>query len=274
MSLFTDILFSIGPVILFVVLMAVVYFRGSRLNKKIEAELEEKIEKSLEPFVKKIDKVKLRPDEFEYRCQAKNKEISIFTLHLKMVNRSFIIQWLVNLVFKEKERIFIGIKLGGDYGDNDPPYRFDVAPYHKKKFIRQRFETFVEFDDIATASKKIDRRFMIKSEDRAYVMHLVENKEFLRLLSKNEEYLEYIGVHKAKEETDPHVSITFEFRAQESQPVEEMIRMFFVVVNQHLQNQDNVRKVIAKGAQAKAKARKSGKAKRGGAKRKKTAKKN
>ena len=253
--------------LIFIGLMIFVYIRGNKQNKVILDKLETTIESALEPYVSTAEKTIIRPGEYEYRCKAKDKNIIITTLHLKMVNRSFIIQWLINLIFKEKERVFLGVKLGGEYGSSDPVYRFDLVPYTRKNFIKQRFERFVEFDDITTADRRVDKNFMVKSEAKAYVNHIVENLEFIRLVLENEKYIEHLGIGKAKEETDPHISLTFEFQAAKENPIAPLVNLFFLVVNQHIQNQDNVKRLISKGEKGKAKGSSRGAAKRGGAKR-------
>ena len=144
--------FSLGPLLMFIILMIVIYFLGSSKNKALRAEIEEFIYSGLRCFASEINRVQIRPDEYEYRCTSKIKGIKILTVHLKMVNRSFIIQWLINFIVKDKERLFIGMKFGSRESEDDPVYKFDAVPYRRKFFIRQRFETFVELDDIAAIS--------------------------------------------------------------------------------------------------------------------------
>ncbi len=43
----------------------------------------------------------------------------------------------------------MGVKLKSrDNKDDNPQYKFDIVPYLKKSFIKQRYENFVKFDDI------------------------------------------------------------------------------------------------------------------------------
>ncbi len=121
-----------------------------------------------------------------------------------MANRSFIIQKILNIIFKEKERVFMGVRLiTKDGKDDNPQYKLDIVPYKKKSFIRQRYENFVQYDDIVVNNSKINDNFMIKSENKAYVSHFIENIEILRLLNITEPHMEHLGIQKVKEDTDP-----------------------------------------------------------------------
>lgn len=234
--------------------------------------LEENIQNNLKEYTSEVKKVQIKPDEYEYRCKSTIKGVKILTVHLKMVNRSFIIQWLVNFLVKEKERIFMGIKFGSSTIEDEPVYKFDLVPYRKKMFIRQRFETFVLMDDINTTSKEVDQKYMIKSESQAYVSHIVDNPEFAQLCLQLEPYLEHLGIHKSNEDTDPHISTTYEFPGFSEIPLEGFFSLLYLVANQHIQNHGAVKKLIAKGQRGKSHAQRRGVAKRGGARRKSTKK--
>lgn len=226
--------------------------------------LEKDIKEGLDPHTTEIRKVQIRQGEYEFRCKTKNDRIRILTFHLKLANRSFILQWIWNLFTEEKERVFMGVKIGGgEFGDEDPVYRFDVVPYRQKGFIRQRHEEYVKYDDIPTGSKVIDRKFMVKSESAAYVEQFVRDPEFLRLLHDNHDYLEHLGIRKANEETDPHISITYEFNGTKVDPIQDFCKLFFLLVNQHLKNHDRVKRLIQKGDRGRAKGKRRGRARRG-----------
>ena len=258
---------NLGPLLLFIVAMIIVYITGTKKNKSLLQKLENEIENSLNEHTELIKKVQIRQDEFEFRCEPKNKDIKILTFHLKMANRSFIVQKILNLIFKEKERVFMGAKLKTkENKDDNPQYKFDIVPYLKKSFIRQRYESFVNFDDIIVGNPKIDKNFMIKSEKRSYVSHFIENVEIMRLLDKLKIYMEHLGIQKAKDDTDPHISLTFEFNSEKEIPIPNFIRFFFLVVNLHLQNHDNVKKLIKKHISDSGYSNKRGRAKRGIAK--------
>ncbi len=72
--------------------MIIIYITGTKKNKKLLNLLEIEIENSLDKYFRCDKKVQIRQDEYEFRCQAKTKDIKILTFHLKMANRSFIIQ--------------------------------------------------------------------------------------------------------------------------------------------------------------------------------------
>jgi len=258
---------NLGPLILFITAMIIIYIIGTKKNKALLEIMESEIEKSLDEHSDIIKKVQIRQDEFEFRCEPKNKDIRILTFHLKMANRSFIIQKILNLIFKEKERVFMGVRLRSkDNKDDNPQYKFDIVPYLKKSFIKQRYETFVKYDDIIVGNSKIDEHFMIKSENKIYVAHFTDNVEMFRLLNKLKSYIEHLGLQKAKEDTDPHISLTFEFNSDKSIPIMDFVKLFFIVVNLHLQNHDEVKKLIKKHLTDRGYNIKRGKAKRGAAK--------
>jgi hypothetical protein len=248
--------------------MIAIYFRGSKKNKALLAEIEEFIYSGLKRFTSEINRVQIRPDEYEYRCTPKIKGVKILTVHLKMVNRSFIIQWLINFIIKDKERLFVGMKFGTSSSEDDPVYKFDVVPYRRKFFIRQRFETFVELDDIVSAKKRADQMYMLKSDSQSHVDHIVSNSDFVNLILRLEPYLEHLGMHKSAEPTDPHLSITYEFTSLEGTHVDLGFKLFFLVATLHLKNHESIKKIVTKGKQSKSLAERRGVAKRGGAKRK------
>ena len=258
---------NLGPLLLFIIAMIIIYITGTKKNKILLKRIENEIENSLDEHTEVIKKVQIRQDEFEFRCEPKNKDIKILTFHLKMANRSFIIQKILNLIFKEKERVFMGVKLKSrENKDDNPQYKFDVVPYLKKSFIKQRYESFVKFDDILVGRPKIDEHFMIKSENKSYVSHLVDNVEIFRLLNKLENHMEHLGIQKAKEDTDPHISLTYEFNSDKDIPIPDFIKLFFLVVNLHLQNHENVKKLIKKHVTDKGYNTRRGRAKRGASK--------
>lgn len=252
MSFWTDFLISLSPFFIFTGVWAIVYVRGNKVNKKLLDKIETQIYESLAPFTNEINKVKIRSDEYEYRSKSKNKNIKILTLHLKLVSRSFIIQWIINLFFKEKDRLFIGTKFGSSQGEENPVYRLDIVPYRKKSFISQRFDLFVAMDDIPTLSKSVDKKFMVKSESVAYVEHYVDNPEFIKLVSGMEEVIEHLTLHKSKEDTDPHFSTTYEFYGlSDDYDIQDMIKLFALSTQMHLANHDTVKKKLAKGKKGK-----------------------
>jgi len=258
---------NLGPLLLFIIAMIIIYITGTKKNKNLLTKIEKEIEIGLDEHTNIIKKVQIRQDEFEFRCEPKNKNIKILTFHLKMANRSFIIQKILNLIFKEKERVFMGVRLKGkDNRDDNPQYKLDIVPYLKKSFIKQRYETFVKYDDIIVGNSKIDEHFMIKSENKIYVAHFTDNVEMFRLLNKLKSYIEHLGLQKAKEDTDPHISLTFEFNSDKSIPIMDFVKLFFIVVNLHLQNHDEVKKLIKKHLTDRGYNIKRGKAKRGAAK--------
>ena len=231
--------------------MGVVWIRGSKTNKKILEDLESVIIQSLKNRGYSVERVKIRNEEFEYRCKTKNKQVRVLTFNLKLANRSFVIQWLINLVFKEKEKLFMGSKFASELGDEDPVYSFDVVPYSKKSYISQRFDHFVEFDDISTKSSFVDEKFMVKSQTHAYVDHLVENEQFVGLLKKSEPYIEHLSLSRSKEDTDPHYSVTFHFNGKQDNPIKEFVNLYFLGMKLHLENNGKVKKLIAKGRSGK-----------------------
>ena len=79
--------------------MIIIYITGTRKNKRLLVDIEKEIENSLDEHSEVIKKVQIRQDEYEFRCDPKNKDINILTFHLKMANRSFIIQKILNLIF-------------------------------------------------------------------------------------------------------------------------------------------------------------------------------
>ncbi|MFV2016430.1 MAG: hypothetical protein ACC656_13445 [Candidatus Heimdallarchaeota archaeon] len=252
MSFWTDFIISLSPFFIFTGVWAVVYVRGNKVNKKLLDKIETQIYKTLTPYTNEINKVKIRSDEYEFRCKSKSKNIMILTLHLKLVSRSFIIQWIINLFFKERDRLFIGTKFGTSHGEENPVYRFDIVPYRKKSFISQRFDLFVAMDDIPTMSKSVDQRFMVKSESVAYVEHFVDNPEFIKLVSEMENILEHLTLHKSKEDTDPHFSMTYEFFGLgEDYNIADMLKLSFLSTQLHLSNHDTVKKKLAKGKKGK-----------------------
>lgn len=253
MSVWIDFVISLSPFFIFTGLWAVVYFRGSKVNKKLLESFENEIQDVLGPHVNEINKVKIRSDEYEFRCSTKNKNIKVLTLHLKLVSRSFIIQWIINLFFKEQDRLFIGSKFGTNQGDENPVYRFDIVPYRKKSFISKRFDTFIAMDDIPTIKKSVDKKYMFKSESVAYVEYFVDNEEFIELIDKMEPIMEHLTIHKSQEDTDPHLSITFEFYAvnEDDYSVSEMLQLFFLTAQLHISNHDTIKKKLAKGKKGK-----------------------
>ena len=255
---------NLGPLLLFILAMIIIYITGTRKNKKLLLDIEKEIENSLDEHSEVIKKVQIRQDEYEFRCEPKNKDIRILTFHLKMANRSFIIQKILNLIFKEKERVFMGVRLKSkDKVDDNPQYKFDVVPYVKKSFIKQRYESFVKYDDINVGNPKIDENFMIKSENKSYVAHFIDNVEIFRLLNKLKPFMEHLGIQKAKDDTDPHISLTYEFNSEKNIPISDFIKLFFIIVNLHLQNHDDVKKLIKKHVTDKGYNLRRGKAKRG-----------
>lgn len=258
-------LVNLGPILIFILLMIIVYIRGKKQNEALLKSFEKTITSGLQQRGISYNKVKIKPDEYEFRCKVKNKSIRVLTLHLKMVNRSFIIQWLVNLLFKEKEKLFLGTKFAGKSGDEDPVYRFDLVPYAKKSFISKRFEHFVDMDDIPTLSKEFDRTFMIKSQSASYVKHLVDNDEIITLVKNNEEFIEHIGLQSSKESTEPHLSATFTFKATKNPPITDFLRLYFLISDAHINNHSSVKKLVAKGKKGKY-STKRGAARRGGSK--------
>ncbi len=258
---------NLGPLLLFILAMIVIYITGNRKNKNLLFKLEKEIESSLDEHTNIIKKVQIRQDEFEFRCEPKNKNIKILTFHLKMANRSFIIQKILNLIFKEKERVFMGVRLTSkDNREDNPQYKLDIVPYLKKSFIKQRYENFVRYDDIVVGNPIIDENFMIKSENKSYVSHFTNNVEMFRLLNKLKNYIEHLGLQKVKEDTDPHISLTYEFDSDKIIPIDDFVKLFFIVINLHLQNHENVKKLIKKHLTDKGYNIKRGKAKRGAAK--------
>ncbi|MHA2030865.1 MAG: hypothetical protein ACW99Q_15910 [Candidatus Kariarchaeaceae archaeon] len=252
MGFWTEFFISLSPFFIFTGVWAIVYFRGNKINKKLLDDIETVIYQSLTPHTTEVNKVKIKSDEYEYRCKSKNKDIRILTLHLKLISRSFIIQWIINLFYKERDRLFIGTKFGGPQGEEDPGYRFDIVPYRKRTFISQRFDTFVAMDDIPTMDKKVDQRFMIKSESVAYVEHYVDNPEFVKLVDSMENIIEHITLHKSKEDTDPHFSITYEFYGiTQDYNITDMINLFILSSQLHATNHENIKKKIAKGKKGK-----------------------
>ena len=253
--------------LLFIIAMIIIYITGTKKNKNLLERIENEIENSLDEYTEIIKKVQIRQDEYEFRCEPKNKDIKILTFHLKMANRSFIVQKILNLIFKEKERVFMGVRLKSkENKDDNPQYKFDIVPYLKKSFIKQRYESFVKFDDIMVGNPKIDENFMIKSENKSYVAHFINNVEIFRLLNKLKPHMEHLGIQKAKENTDPHISLTYEFNSEKDLPIADFIKLFFLVVNLHLQNHDDVKKLIKKHVTDKGYNTKRGRAKRGRAK--------
>ncbi len=257
-------LLNLGPLILFIIAMIVIYITGSRKNERLLKEIENEIFLGLDEYTTEIKKIKIRQDEYEYRCTSKVKEMKILTIQLKMANRTFIIQKILNLLFKEKERIFIGTKLwDNNKKEDNPTYKFDIVPYKMKSFIKRRYEEFVKYDDIKTINKKIDNLFMIKSEKNTYVNHFTTNPEFIRLLFLLVDNLEHIGLQKSKDDTDPHISITYEFEEDKLSLNKKFIEMFFLVANLHLQNHNRIKKLKQKELINKGVSNKRGKAKRG-----------
>ncbi len=260
-------LVNFGPFLIFLVLMFVIYRKGTKENKELLEETEKVVEKSLSQRGITFETVKIKPDEYEFRCDVKkSKQLRILTLHLKLVNRSFIIQWLINLVFKEREKLFIGAKFAGEMGDEDPVYRFDIVPYRKKSYISRRFDYFIKMDDINTMDKSVDKNFMVKSQSASYVKHLTENEEIIRLIKLNEENIEHIAIHSSKEATDPHFSATYTYFGTKNAPLNEFIRLFFLISDEHHKNHGSIKKLVSKGSKGKYKTR--GSAKRGMGKRK------
>ena len=258
---------NLGPLLLFIIAMIIIYITGTKKNKNLLEQIQNEIENSLDEHTEIIKKVQIRQDEFEFRCEPKNKDVKILTYHLKMANRSFIVQKILNLIFKEKERVFMGVKLKSrDNKDDNPQYKFDIVPYLKKSFIKQRYESFVKFDDILVGSPKIDEHFMIKSENKSYVAHFIENVEILRLLHKLKNHMEHLGIQKAKDDTDPHISLTYEFNSEKDLPIADFVKLFFLVVNLHLQNHNDVKKLIKKHISDKGYNTRRGRAKRGASK--------
>ena len=74
-DLWVDILINLGPLLVFIVLMAIVYFRGVKTNKKLLADIEGIATTALKNRGYAVERVKIRPDEYEYRCKSKNKRI-------------------------------------------------------------------------------------------------------------------------------------------------------------------------------------------------------
>jgi len=219
---------------------------------------------SIKPYSKEVNKVKIRPDEYEFRCKSTNKNIRVLTVHLRLANRSFIIQWLINLLFKEKERLFIGIKFGNAHALEDPSYRFDMVPYRKKSFIRQRWEVFREIDDIPTVDKAVDNLYMIKADSLAYVEHFVEHEEFVSLSRSLEPYLEHFVLQKSTEDTEPNYANTYEFHGiKDTYDLDEMLKLFFLGAQLHLSNHENVKKKVAQGSKGKSMSTRRGIARRG-----------
>ena len=252
----------------------VIYIRGKSANTELLDTIEDQIQEALKPHASEVNRVQIRPDEYEYRCSPTGKNIRILTLHLKLVTRSFIIQWIINLFYKERERLFVGLKFGGHQGEEDPAYRFDLVPYRKKTFISQRFDTFIEMDDIQTLDKSVDNRFMIKSESQAYVDQFVDNHEFVKLISDMENIIEHLTIHKSKEETDPHLSITYEFFGlKHDHSISDMIKLFFLTAQLHISNHDRVKKKVAQGSKGKSMTSRRGAAKTGAGRSKKRSKK-
>ena len=75
--------------------------------------------------------------------------------------------------------------------------------------------------------------------------------------------MEHLGIQKAKEDTDPHISLTYEFNSEKNIPISDFIKLFFIIVNLHLQNHDDVKKLIKKHVTDKGYNLRRGKAKRG-----------
>ncbi len=246
-SLWLDIVLNLGPLLAFVILMIIVYIYGSKKNKKILKDIESIIYTGLENQGLTTERVEIRPDEYEYRCKSKNKHIKVLTLNLKLANRTFIVQWFVNLFIKDKETLFIGTKFQNDMGVEDPVYLFHMVPYRNKGYIKRRFEYFVKYDDIPTISKDVTNKYMIKSQNRAFVTHFVDNSEFIGLMKKVEPYIEHLSLQKAKEPTEPHLSITYKFEGENNSAiVKDFIRLFFLTVNLHIKNHDQIKKLAAK----------------------------
>jgi hypothetical protein len=257
-NLWLDILINLGPLLVFVALMVIVYFRGVKTNKKLLADIEGITTTALKSRGYAVERVKIRPDEYEYRCKSKNKRIKILTLNLKLANRTFIIQWLIGKIFKDKDKLFIGSKFAGGLGNEDPSYSFDIVPYRRGKYISQRFDHFIKYEDIATVQPIADEEFMIKSETHTFVSHYVDNEEFVSLMLKTEPYMEHLNLSRAKEGTDPHLSVTYQFQGTADPPVKEFVNLFFLAIKLHLENNGRVKKLRAKGGRGKGKSGKRG----------------
>ncbi len=257
-NLWLDILINLGPLLVFIVLMAIIYFRGIKTNKKLLTEIEGIATAALKSRGYAVERVKIRPDEYEYRCKSKNKRIKILTLNLKLSNRTFIIQWLIGKIFKDKDKLFIGSKFAGEFGNEDPAYSFDIVPYRRGKYISQRFDHFIKFEDIATVQSTADDEFMIKSETHSFVSHFVDNQEFVSLMLKAEPYMEHLNLSRAKEATDPHFSVTYQFQGTTDPPVRDFVSLFFLAIKLHLENNDRVKKMRSKGGRGKGKSGKRG----------------
>lgn len=275
MGVWTEIIVSLSPFLIFTGLWAFVYFRGGKVNRRLLVSIENEIRKALDPNVTEINKVKIRSDEYEFRCNSKTKNVKILTLHLRLVSRSFIIQWIINLFIKERDRLFIGTKFGSGQGEENPVYRFDVVPYRKKTFISQRFDTFIAMDDIPTVKKSVDQKYMIKSESVAYVEQFTDNEEFVDLIEQMDLTLEHLTIHKSQEDTDPHFSVTYEFYAvrEDEYSISNMIKLFFLTTQLHVENHDTVKKKLAKGKKGKSMTARRGAARSVASRKKKTKKK-
>lgn len=250
-NLILDLLMNFGPIILFFALFIIVYFRGKKVNATLIEKLERDISGALEQRGITHEMTKIPPTEYEFRCNVRGKAISVLTLNLKLVDRASIVSWLINLIFKDKEKLFIGAKFGGDVGDEDPVYRFDLVPYSNKNYIQRRFDYYVELDDIPTLDKEVDKTFMIKSQSASYVRHLVENEELVELIKKYAENIDSMGMQSSKEKTDPHFSVTFTFNGKEKAPIIDFLRIFFLITNLHRTNHASIKKLVAKGSKGK-----------------------
>ena len=66
---------NLGPLLLFILAMIIIYITGTRKNKRLLLDIEKEIENSLDEHSEVIKKVQIRQDEYEFRCEPKKIRI-------------------------------------------------------------------------------------------------------------------------------------------------------------------------------------------------------
>ncbi len=222
------------------------WYYGKKLGTKNSDQIDEMVETALEEHTNKITVVPLKNEVREYRCSPKDKRVGVMTVNYTTISRSMATNVLINKVIKGSEKLFIGVKFrDNDKIDVDPAYKFYVVPYRNKSLINKNFEKYVALDDIPSTSPKADSLFMLKSQSSVEVNHFLGDETFVNTLIKMEPYLEVLMLQPAREDTEPHMQMSFKFKEADRPKVKSFVSFFFLTMSLHLQNNDKVKKMVS-----------------------------
>lgn len=242
-----SLLLGFSPLIaFFLLLIGYQYFGGKKSRSHLEL-VNATVRESMKNHADRIEgPLKLKQDNYEFRVAPSSKRIGVLTLNYNMVNRTLFTNVIVNKLFKEKERFFIGCKFRMDGRDVDPGYQLHLVPYKRKMLIRRRFDDYVAMDDIPTTNKKLESNFMVKAGSELEVEHFITHEALQNLLVKYEENIENIALQSAKEDIDPHLQATFVLKPDQLSELGRFVEIFFLIAHLHLDNREKVLKSLAK----------------------------